>query len=295
LLASGLGSCLGRFRPYVGKSPLILNPNRLLSRLQRSARTWDRGQDRRPLAHQTDDVRCAQTMRDRESTFVAMLAASLLLVSASAADTPAASADAGRCQPSGSHTLLSERTLRVYRTHNYGHGESTSDLVIACWRASGRQTVLVTESPRDPNNEVRLTAVTAAPGSASVIAAASSTVGVGLAGTDLLQAFNVHTGHRLNSNEAELLSCEEGCNVSVFGFVVAPSGSLAFLGEVSAASTDRPVGLYTKAVGGSIRLLELGAPAQQPEPGVPTIAGLSFANGVLSWTSNGSAKSSPWS
>ncbi len=226
---------------------------------------------------------------------MATLATCLLLVLAAAAAAAATFASVGRCKPSGSHTLLSEKTLRVYRTHNYGHGESTSDLVIACWRASGRQTVLVTESPRDPNNEVRLRTVTAASGSTSVIAVASSTVGVGLAGTDLLQAFNVHTGHRLNSNEAELLSCEEGCNVSVFSFVVAPSGSLAFLGEVSAASTDRPAGLYTKAVGGSIRLLELGAPPQQPEPGVPTIASLSFANGVLSWTSNGSAKTSPWS
>jgi hypothetical protein len=226
---------------------------------------------------------------------VAMLATCLLLAFSTVAGTPTAAANAGRCQPRGSRTLLSEKTLRVYRTHSYGHGESTSDLVIACWRASGRQTVLVTESPRDPNNEVKLRDVTAAPGSASVIAASTSTVGVGLAGTDLLQAFNVHTGRRLNSNEAELLSCEEGCDVSVFSFVVAPSGSLAFLGEVSAASANRPAGLYTKAVGGSIRLIELGELSRQPEAGVPPIAELSLINGVLSWTSNGAVKTAPLS
>jgi hypothetical protein len=245
------------------------------------------GRDRRTTA---GDVPCARAMRDRVRVFLAMLAASLLLMFAFATSGLAASGDSGHCQPSGSHTLLSEKTLRVYRTRNYGRGESVSDLVIACWRASGHQTVLVTESRSDPNNEVKLTALKAAPGSASVIGVSSSTIGVGLSGTDLLQAFNVHTGRRLNSNEAELLSCEEGCNVSVFGFVVAPSGSLAFLGDVSAASKARPAGLYTKAVGGPIRLVELGAPSPQPEPGIPTIAELSLADGVLSWRSNGVTK-----
>jgi hypothetical protein len=44
--------------------------------------------------------------------------------------------------------------------------------------------------------------------------------------------------------------------------VVAPDGTLAFLGEVSGASADRPDGLYVKPVGGSIRLIEAGEPAQ---------------------------------
>jgi hypothetical protein len=229
-------------------------------------------------------------MRHSQAIVVAVLA---VLSSLTAPFATARASAAGTCDPRGSHTLLLTRTFRVYRTRKYGRGESTSDLVVSCWLQSARQTVLVTESPRDENNDVRLTAVQAAPGSSSVIGISSTTVGVGLVETDLLKAINVQRGRTLNSNEAELLSCEEGCDVSVFGFVVAPSGSLAFLGSVSGASSERASGLYTKPVHSPIHLLELGAPIQQPDPGMPTISNISYNSGVLSWESNDSPKSTP--
>jgi hypothetical protein len=213
--------------------------------------------------------------RNRVLVGVAWVAASLLLVVFLPPFAVASRLTARSCKPGGSHTLLATRTLRVYRT-----------------RTSGK-TVLVTESPQYENNDVRLTAVKVAPGSTSVIGVVSSTVGVGLLETDLMQAFNVRSGHRLNSNEAELLSCEEGCDVSVLSFVVAPSGAFAFLGDVRAASTERPMGLYTIPVGHSVHLLEYGTPPQRPEPGVPTISDLAYANGLVSWSSSGSPMTAP--
>lgn len=230
--------------------------------------------------------------RDRVQILVAALAAFWVLV-ATCTSAPASTVD--RCRPSGSHTLLSTHTLRVYRTRKTGHGEAASDLIVACWLASARNTVLVTESPRDESNDVKLTTVEAAPGSTSVIGVSSSTTGVGLVETDFLQAINVHSGHTLNSNEAELLSCEEGCDVRIFSFVVAPSGTLAFVGGVSGASPNRPPGLYAIPVGHSPHLLEHGVPPQQPEPGVPTITNLAYAKETLSWNSNGSPMSAPLS
>lgn len=236
-------------------------------------------------------------MRRSQSIAVAGLGLCAVLAPAAPApahgDVPDVRATASRCSAEGSRTLLAERTLRVYRTHTFGHGEEASDLVIACWLASGRQTVLVTETPRQANNEVRLTAVKAAPGFASVIAVSSSTTGVGLVGTDLLESVNVRSGRRLASNESELLACEEGCHVGVFSFVVAPDGTLAFLGEVSGASADRPDGLYVKPVGGSIRLIEAGEPAQHEAFEQRVITDLSVTGNVLSWRSNGTAKSAP--
>jgi hypothetical protein len=235
-------------------------------------------------------------VRERGPVGVAALALSSLLAVAFAAVALAAPSTAGRCQPRGSHTLLSTRTLRVYRTRKSGRGEGASDLIVACWRASARKTVLLTESPEYENNDVRLTAVKAAPGSASVIGVSSSTVGVGLIETDSLQAVDVRTGRTLNSNEAELLSCEEGCRVTVFNFVVAPSGSLAFVGgDDPGGASESPTGLYTIPVGGSVHLLEIGSPPRQPEPGSPTISDLTYAKGVLSWKSNGSPMSAPLS
>jgi hypothetical protein len=231
--------------------------------------------------------------RNRVLVGVAWVAASLLMVVFLPSFAVASRLTARSCKPGGSHTLLATRTLRVYRTRTSGRGEAASDLIVACWLASARKTVLVTESPQYENNDVRLTAVKAAPGSTSVIGVLSSTVGVGLLETDLLQAFNVRSGRRLNSNEAELLSCEEGCDVSVLSFVVAPSGAFAFLGDVRAASTERPMGLYTIPVGHSLHLLEYGTPPQRPEPGVPTISDLAYANGLVSWSSNGSPMTAP--
>jgi hypothetical protein len=194
------------------------------------------------------------------------------------------------CYPAGSRTLLAERTLRVYRTRLSGSGEEASDEIVACWRSSGRRTEIVAETPEQANNEVRLVHVEAASGSTSVIGAEVSTVGVGLAGTDLVESFDVSSGRRLASNEAELRSCREGCRVYASELAVAPSGALAFVGAVSAARDERPEGLYVKGVGRSLRLLETGeSPGEEAEePNV--IAGVSIAGEVVSWRANGVRK-----
>jgi hypothetical protein len=224
-----------------------------------------------------------------------VLASSVSAVSC-AAMAAAAPAMAARCHSTGSHTLISTRTLRVYRTHTFGRGEAASDDVVACWLVSGRETVLVTESPHDENNDVRLVAVKLAVRSPSVLGVSSSTVGVGLAETYFLQSFNVRTGRKLASNETELRACEEGCRLKVFEFVVAASGALAFVDADNPGSDEpSPTGLYTLVPHGSLHLLEEGGAPREPEPGSPTITDLQWANGQLTWRSNGSPMSAPLS
>ena len=207
----------------------------------------------------------------------------------------AAPSTVARCRPAGSRALLFTPTLRVYRTRTRGRGQAASDLVVACWLASARTTVLLAESPHDENNDVRLTAVKPATGSASVIGVSSSTVGVGLVETDLVQAFNVRSGRRLASNEGQLLDCEEGCRVKVFEFIVTPGGALAFIASDDPGSGFAGGGLYTIAPHGMLHVLEAGTAPQQPEPGTPTLTDLKYANGAVSWQSQGAAMSAPLS
>jgi hypothetical protein len=229
-------------------------------------------------------------MRDRGQIFAAGSAGCLLLAFAYAGGAIAAPGKSSRCRPSGSHSLLSRATYRVYRTRASGRGEAKTDRIVACWLASEHRTTLLDESPLDVNNVVEMTALKAAPGSASVIGISSSIVGAGSPETDLLQAVNVRTGHTINSNQASA-ECPGECQVNVFEFVLTRNGTLALLGQV--LTGERCAGLYTIPVGGPEHLLECGLPPPEPQEGAPTISGLAYANGVLSWKSNGAPKSAP--
>jgi hypothetical protein len=237
----------------------------------------------------------ASVMRERVLIW-GVVTGCLLLAAGSVVSGASSAVTAGGCYPAGSHTLLSTATLRVYRTRTIGRGEAASDLIVACWLASARQTMLVAESPHNENNQIRLIALKLAPGSTSMIGVTSATVGVGLVETDLLATFNARSGRRLASNEAELSHCEEGCRINVSSFVVTPTGALAFIGaDDPGGAALSSAGLYTIAPGGRMHLLEPGGGPRQPQPGSPTISDLAYANGVVSWKSNGSPMSSPLS
>lgn len=188
------------------------------------------------------------------------------------------------CGAPRSKTLLATSQLRVYRTSVLKtHGVRKSS-VFACWSASRRRTLLDREY-FDPNlGEESLKAVRLAPASREIIAAKVHSEG-GTSSDDILKSVDVRTGATLQSND-------RGSDLStVNDFIVTTSGSLAWIG-----SDDR----LACGVDGVISIDPMGLKLQQCASGADpkrpaTLSQLAWADGTLSWLSDGQAMSAPLS
>lgn len=188
---------------------------------------------------------------------------------------------ARRCTHAGSRTVLATGSLRVYRTRRHPNRD-TEDNVFACWRPTGRTTLLSGED----STTTWVSAVKAAPAGKNVIAYNVHSE-AGDHNYDLVTSTNVRSGAKIHDNVADE---SESSDPRIDNFIVTDQGSLAWDGTGRDCRTGGVI-----AIGTDGREQTLECPPASPSSVSNAIHGLSFAQGTLSWQDGQTPHSVPFS
>lgn len=234
------------------------------------------------------------------------LAAVLLLAPLAVVVTPAqARARHRTCAWAHSSTVLQDDFIRVFRTplrteKGVGLAGTHYDSVYACWKASGKKTRMVMETP-DGYGTVQLDAVKQPDYSGSPIIAFTITSSTRSGNADSIASMNVKVGKILHRNAGDVDAYQrQAMELSIQEFLVTPAGSLAWIGQgncpESLSGENSITGVYVIDAGRHERPQRCGTPGGDAgaSNGPAEFAGLRYetGNAQLSWLSRAGLETS---